>query len=107
MFDVGSWSVPATMPAIDHAGEMIVPADFAGAIRGGAASIGGGGGFNITFATNMLDGEKPAIRQQPHGHAQFGRRNNAWPSQKPFIQRLIPLPLGARNTMGDVFISRS
>jgi len=49
-FDVGSWSVPSTMPAVVHQGEMILPADAAASVRQGTASLGGN---SVTFAPNF------------------------------------------------------
>jgi len=43
-FAVGSWNVPATMPAVVHQGEMILPADVADRLRKFGGIVGGGGG---------------------------------------------------------------
>ncbi|HUZ72678.1 MAG TPA: hypothetical protein VMU87_06815, partial [Stellaceae bacterium] len=51
-FDTGSWSVPATMPAIVHAGEMIIPADMAASIRGGGG-LGGSVTVNLGGISNI------------------------------------------------------
>lgn len=49
--DVGAWNVPQNMPAYLHAGEMVVPADFASGLRSG----GGVGGDNYTISINAID----------------------------------------------------
>lgn len=54
-FDVGSWNVPSTMPAIVHQGEMIIPAQQAAAIRAGTAGIGGGSSVGITMNVSAID----------------------------------------------------
>ena len=58
-FDVGSWSVPSTMPAMVHKGEIIIPPGASDKIRRGEASIGGFGGgrsVNVTLNVQALDG---------------------------------------------------
>jgi hypothetical protein len=45
-FDIGSWSVPRTMAAVVHQGEMIPPAGMAAAIRSG-------GGVTVNYAPNV------------------------------------------------------
>jgi tRNA(Ser,Leu) C12 N-acetylase TAN1 len=57
-FDTGSWDVPSNQLAMVHAGEMIIPANVAGPMRGGyqgptfassvAGAAAGGGGENHT-----------------------------------------------------------
>jgi hypothetical protein len=65
-YDVGSWSIPTDQVAMVHAGEMIIPAQQAGQIRSGAASIGGssggvsGGGGNFTINVNAIDTQSGA-----------------------------------------------
>jgi hypothetical protein len=55
-FDIGSWSVPRTIAAFVHQGEMILPAGMAEAIRGG----GQGGEVQSTFTiSSALDGSRP------------------------------------------------
>lgn len=54
-FAVGAWELPADMPGMLHAGEMIIPATFAAGLRGamsggGAASGGIGDTYNITVS---------------------------------------------------------
>jgi hypothetical protein len=51
-FDVGSWSVPRTMAAVVHQGEMILPSSFAEAIRSG------GQGGEVHVHLHNLIGEK-------------------------------------------------
>lgn len=46
--DVGAWKLPGDMPANLHAGEMVVPANFADGLRG---ALGGGGGQGSGAAT--------------------------------------------------------
>lgn len=43
-FDVGAWNLPSNMLAMVHAGEMIIPAGPAGALRSAVSSGSGGGG---------------------------------------------------------------
>jgi hypothetical protein len=54
-FDNGSWNLPSNGLAFLHAGEMVIPAQQAGQIRSGAASIGGssGGGSPINISLNL------------------------------------------------------
>ena len=58
-FDVGTWSVPADMPAMVHRNEMIIPATFAQSVRSGEAVIGSGGGSGgniyITVQGSVID----------------------------------------------------
>jgi hypothetical protein len=52
VFAEGSWSVPNTGAALVHAGEMILPAGFSEALRGGNVSLGGSGAaFNINLSS--------------------------------------------------------
>jgi hypothetical protein len=50
---VGAWNVPQNMPAFLHAGEMVVPADFASGLRSGG-SIGSCGDM-YTINVNAID----------------------------------------------------
>lgn len=54
-FDVGTMAVPHDMMALVHQGEMIIPADPAGMLRGGQLSLGAGssGAGAPTIAPNM------------------------------------------------------
>jgi hypothetical protein len=74
-FDVGAWNLPSDMIAQVHQGEMILPADVAGQVRGGgsiasfasgAGSAGGGGGVqvvqNLTIST--MDGASVTAHAQ-------------------------------------------
>jgi len=51
--DVGAWNVPQNMPAFLHAGEMVVPQNFAAGLRSGGGI--GGGGDNYTININAVD----------------------------------------------------
>jgi hypothetical protein len=51
--DVGAWNVPQNMPAYLHAGEMVVPANFASGLRDGGAATGGGDSYTINI--NAID----------------------------------------------------
>jgi hypothetical protein len=42
--EVGAWEIPRTMQATLHAGESVVPRDFASGMRAAAGSLGGGSG---------------------------------------------------------------
>jgi predicted secreted protein len=61
--DVGAWSVPGDMPAMVHAGEMIIPAGAAeqfrsvlsGAGTAGAAPGGAAGASSVTFQVQAMD----------------------------------------------------
>lgn len=50
--DVGAWEIPGTMPAMLHAGEMVMPAAFAQSFRS-AVGAGGGGGSGSSVALNI------------------------------------------------------
>jgi hypothetical protein len=52
--DVGAWNIPSDMPAYLHAGEMVVPQNFAAGLRGDGG-IGGGGGDSYTININAID----------------------------------------------------
>jgi hypothetical protein len=52
-FDIGSWSVPRTMAAVVHQGEMILPSSLADAVRGG-----GGGDLHLNFYGPVVDGKQ-------------------------------------------------
>lgn len=75
-FETGAWRIPQDMPGYLHAGEMVLPADFAESFRkfvsgnsGGSPSTGGGGGEGGAGQTNvyvtvpiqgLLRAERPA-----------------------------------------------
>jgi hypothetical protein len=48
-FDIGSWYVPNSGPAVVHQGEMILPAALADAVRGGS------GGSTINLHVHAID----------------------------------------------------
>lgn len=53
-FAGGSYSVPSTMLAVVHQGEMIIPSGDAAAIRSGTAGVGnGGGGITINVSAPL------------------------------------------------------
>jgi hypothetical protein len=58
--DVGAWNLPSDMPAQLHAGEMVVPANFAdglrGAMGGGGGTGGAGGGQTLNYSPNIAGG---------------------------------------------------
>lgn len=58
-FAAGAWEIPATMPAILHSGEMVLPSGPAGALRsaleGDGGSGAGGGGANINLSVSAMD----------------------------------------------------
>jgi hypothetical protein len=62
-FAGGTWSVPADMLAVVHAGEMIIPADLSASIRGGQASVGGAGGAAPTFVANIQALDARSVQQ--------------------------------------------
>jgi hypothetical protein len=47
--DVGAWNVPQNMPAFLHAGEMVVPQNFASDLRDGGG-VGGGDSYVINIS---------------------------------------------------------
>lgn len=51
--DVGAWDVPSDMPAYLHAGEMVVPENFASGMRGAGGFSGGGDSYTINV--NAID----------------------------------------------------
>ena len=51
--DVGAWNVPQNMPAFLHAGEMVVPQNFASGLRDGNGLSGGGDNYTINI--NAID----------------------------------------------------
>jgi hypothetical protein len=58
---VGAWNLPADMPANLHAGEMVVPANFASGLR---SALGGGGSASsssqtINYAPKIQGGSSP------------------------------------------------
>jgi len=61
-FAGGTWSVPADMLAVVHAGEMIIPADLSASIRGGQAAVGGGGAAP-TFVANIQALDARSVQQ--------------------------------------------
>ncbi|HZT52101.1 MAG TPA: hypothetical protein VFA22_09210, partial [Stellaceae bacterium] len=62
-FAGGTWSVPADMLAVVHAGEMVIPADLSAAIRGGQAALGAGGGAAPTFVANIQALDARSVQQ--------------------------------------------
>jgi hypothetical protein len=82
--DVGAWSVPQNMPAYLHAGEMVVPQNFASGLRDGGG-IGGGGNFTINI--NAIDTQTGTqfLKQNAHIIAQAvaGQGRNFNPSLRP------------------------
>lgn len=53
---VGAWDVPRDMLANIHAGEMVVPANFASGMRASGGAMGGGGDQNLTYAPTINGG---------------------------------------------------
>ncbi len=53
--DVGAWNVPQNMPAYLHAGEMVVPRNFAAGLRDAGGGISGSGGDSYTININAID----------------------------------------------------
>jgi hypothetical protein len=68
----GAWNIPSDMPAFLHAGEMVVPADAAAAIRGGGSFGGGapgatsGASGNFTININAIDTQTGAQFLKQH-----------------------------------------
>lgn len=67
--DVGAWEVPKTMPALLHAGESVVPADFASGMRANGGF--GGGGVHLHFDVKTFDA------QSFHAYVQANARSLA------------------------------
>lgn len=68
-FDVGAWSLPSDMVAQVHQGEMIIPADIAAGIRGGAAPFpsGGGGAGDVHLHVHANDANSVAALFRSNG----------------------------------------
>ena len=62
-FAGGTWSVPADMLAVVHAGEMVIPADLSAAIRDGQAALGGSGAAAPTFVANIQALDARSVQQ--------------------------------------------
>lgn len=82
--DVGAWKLPADMPANLHAGEMVVPANFAEGMRGALSGSGSGGGQTLNYAPKVsggsgadLAGAMRAQSQQFKSYLWHATRNGA------------------------------
>jgi cytochrome c553 len=67
----GAWNVPRNMGANLHAGEMVIPANFAAGLRdsGGSASGGGSSSTTVNFHIHANDGA--SVRSMLAQHAPF------------------------------------
>lgn len=54
--DVGAYNVPKDMPAYIHAGEMVVPADFASGLRSGGLAAGSSTANSLTYSPTINAG---------------------------------------------------
>lgn len=59
--ETGAWNLPANMPASLHAGEMVIPANFASGIRSILGKGGGGGDNNLTYAPHVSSGSSSEL----------------------------------------------
>ena len=83
-FDVGAWEIPGTMLGVLHAGETILPQDFASGFR--AAFGGDAGGGNVTFAPSVsaVDAKSVvALFNNPSIMRQFARNLSAYMALNP------------------------
>ncbi len=87
---VGAWDIPTQMPATLHAGEMVVPADFASGLRAAGTLPGSGGGApNVTFAPQIsaLDGKSVvALFNTPTIMRQIARNMSAYLANNPSVR---------------------
>jgi len=83
-FDAGAWEIPGTMLGVLHAGETILPQDFASGFR--AAFGGDAGGGNVTFAPSVsaVDAKSVvALFNNPSIMRQFARNLSAYMALNP------------------------
>ncbi len=59
-YDVGSWSIPQDQMAMVHAGEMVVPKNFADQMRSGGMMGGGDGGGALSLTIQAVDANSVA-----------------------------------------------
>jgi hypothetical protein len=86
-FDAGAWSVPQDMMGVLHAGETVVPENFASGLRAAVSGGGdGGGAANVTFAPQIsaLDGKSVvALFNNPSIMRQFARNLQSYLAANP------------------------
>lgn len=83
-FDAGAWEIPGTMLGVLHAGETILPQDFASGFR--SAFGGDAGGGNVTFAPSVsaVDAKSVvALFNNPSIMRQFARNLSAYMALNP------------------------
>ena len=72
-YERGAWNVPYTGPAVVHAGEMIIPAQAAAAVRSGA----GGNTYNITVHVPPSANKAEVGRATVEAIKEFEKRSGA------------------------------
>ena len=84
-FETGAWNLPSDRLALVHAGETIMPADFASGFRS-AVGGGSGGAANVTFAPQVsaVDAKSVvALFNNPSVMRQFARNLSAYLALNP------------------------
>lgn len=85
-YDTGSWSVPQTANALVHRDEMILPVDFASAVRSALTGGAMGGGSSMNLNIQAWDGASVARWLRTGGAGLLARAVSAQYNQNPTIR---------------------
>lgn len=85
-YDTGAWSVPQTAHALVHRDEMILPVDFASAVRSAMTGGAFGGSSNLTLSIQAWDGASVARWLRTGGADVLARAISAQYNQNPTIR---------------------
>lgn len=85
-YDTGAWSVPSTANALVHRDEMILPVDFASAVRSALTGGAMGGSSNMNLNIQAWDGASVARWLRTGGAQVLARAVSAQYNQNPTIR---------------------
>jgi len=85
-YDTGAWSVPQTAHALVHRDEMILPVDFASAVRSALTGGAMGGSSNMSVNIQAWDGASVARWLRSGGADVIARAVSAQYNQNPTVR---------------------
>jgi hypothetical protein len=85
-YDTGAWSVPQTAHALVHRDEMILPVDFASAVRSALTGGAMGGASNLTLSLQAWDAASVQRWLRSGGADMLARAVSAQYNQNPTIR---------------------